>query len=239
LDFDYLEAFRSEQPAAKALSLVDTGATRSVAGQKWLEQYAAKVKPFGLVPTRKQSQATFNGLGGVQKKALEVWRLPVGLYGHNLVMEYHAVPGDMIGLWGRKDMENLKTNLYVRKDAAQADFEALNLFGVELEKLPNKHSAIDLMQFDLSNLDGDMFAEFRVDPGAAPQEEAQLISMVSDVVSMHQVEREDLVPDAVAAGRVGALPKRVGQSWEKVGKAYEQIAMVLKDEEQVLLWEFH
>ena len=56
---------------------------------------------------------------------------------------------------------------------------------------------------------------------------------------MHQAEREDFVPDAVAAGRVGALPKRVGQSWEKVGKAYEQIAMVLKDEEQVLLWEFH
>ena len=72
----------------------------------------------------------------------------------------------MIGLWGRKDMETLKTNLYMRKDTARADFEALNLFGVDLEKLPNKHSAVDLLQFNFSDLDGDAFAESRVKPAA-------------------------------------------------------------------------
>ena len=59
---------------------------------------------------------------------------------------------------------------------------------MDLEKLPNKHSAVDLLQFNFSDLDGDAFAEFRVEAGGATHEEAQLISLVSSLVSMHQKE---------------------------------------------------
>jgi hypothetical protein len=126
-----------------------------------LEQYAERLLKYGLAPTWRATKATFNGLGGVQKNALESWRLPVDAYGKNLMVEYHAVLGDMIGLWDRKDMETLKTNLYLRKDSAKADLEALDLDDVELAKLPNKHVAIDFLQFDLEKLGVDNFAEFR------------------------------------------------------------------------------
>jgi hypothetical protein len=130
------------------LSLVDTGATRSVAGTEWLEKFAENLKGCGLVPTRQPSKSVFHGLGGVTKAASDIWRLPVGTYGTNQVVEFHAVPGDMIGLWGRKDMKELITSLYLRKELAKVDFEALNLFGLELERLPNKHAAKHFLNFD-------------------------------------------------------------------------------------------
>jgi hypothetical protein len=50
----------------------------------------------------------------------------------------------------------------------------------------------------------------------------------------------DWVTLAIAQGRTGAVPKRVGQAWTKVSEEYEQLAMVLKDDgHRPLLWEFH
>ena len=50
----------------------------------------------------------------------------------------------------------------------------------------------------------------------------------------------DWVTLAIAQGRTGAVPKRVGQAWTKVSEEYEQLAMVLKDDGyRPLLWEFH
>ncbi len=71
----------------------------------------------------------------------------MGIYGNNQVAELHAIPGDMNGLWSRKDMEELNTNLCLRKDSAKFDFEALNLYCLDVERLPNKHAAINFLNF--------------------------------------------------------------------------------------------
>ena len=54
-----------------------------------------------------------------------------------------------------------------------------------------------------------------------------------------EIDDDRLVATAVAEGRVGALPRRINQSWAKVSEEYEQLAMILKDEGKALLWEFH
>ncbi len=70
------------------------------------------------------------------------------------------------------------------------------------------------------------------------QDDAQLSSLADGLGD--RLERNQLLAStAIAEGRVGALPRRVSQSWEKVSQECEQLAMILKDEEQVLLWEFH
>ncbi len=57
-------------------------------------------------------------------------------------------------------MEELQRNSYLRKDSATADFETLNHYGQDLERLPNKHAAIDFLKYT-DRLPDENYKEFQ------------------------------------------------------------------------------
>ena len=138
----------------------------------------------------------------------------MGIFGNNRVAEFHAVPGDMIGLWGRKDMEELETNLYLRKGSARADFETLGIYDQELERLPNKHAAIDFLKFDVHSLGDESYKEFRC-------EQASMAALTADAASTRPRLRH---PGECLVNRPVPLPSRhpgcipvAARTWRRTG----------------------
>ena len=103
----------------------------------------------------------------------------------------------MIGLWGRKDMEELETNLYLRKGSARADFETLGVYDQELERLPNKHAAIDFLKFDVHSLGDESYKEFRC-------EQASMAALTADAAPTRGAAGETTPTAAIVRSTRGA-----------------------------------
>ena len=130
-------------------SLADTGASTGVAGIEWLERVAQELSRYDLASVRTLATQKFRGLGGAKREAAERWTLPIGIGGKHTVQQYYAIPGGMIGLTGRDDLEEWSTNLYLRKTGHRADFENLGVYGKELIKTNKGHVGPDIFDYDL------------------------------------------------------------------------------------------
>ena len=96
-------------------SLADTGASTGVAGIEWLERVAQELSRYDLAPVRTPATQKFRGLGDAKREAAERWTIPIGIGGKHAIQQCYAIPGAMIGLTGRDDLEDWSTNLYLRK----------------------------------------------------------------------------------------------------------------------------
>ena len=86
-------------------ALADTGASTGVAGIEWLDRAAQELSRYGLKPIKEKATQKFRGLGGAKREAVERWTHPIGIGGRHTVQQYYAIPGGMIGLTGRDDLE--------------------------------------------------------------------------------------------------------------------------------------
>ena len=151
-------------------ALADTGASTGVAGIEWLERAALELNRYGLKPIKDKATQKFRGLGSAKREAVERWTSPIGIGGKHTVQQYYAIPGGMIGLTGRDDLEEWSTNLYLRKTGHRADFENLGVYGKELIKTNKGHARLDIFDYDLDTIESDpTFMQFRIQKGRSDQ----------------------------------------------------------------------
>lgn len=98
-DISDYEEIHMTTPDDQTLMLIDTGASKSVAGVEWLEEVGRRRRRLGLRARRVPAQATFRGPGGARRRGEEKWLIPGGIMGRPVVVEFSAVPGNMVGLW--------------------------------------------------------------------------------------------------------------------------------------------
>ena len=83
----------------------------------------------------------FKGLGGASRESTRKWRIPTGISGHHVVQEFYEIPGDMMGLTSRDDLESWGANLFFRKNATTMDLVNVGVYGKVLSKTSNRHAA--------------------------------------------------------------------------------------------------
>ena len=132
----------------QSYTLIDSGCTAAIAGREWLENIAEKLKHYHLQPIREDTYQSFTGLGGAKRESHREWILPKGISGKHTTQTYYEIPGSMIGLTSREDLERWGCNLYLRSHELHADFETLNIYGKSLLRLPNGHAVLDILDYD-------------------------------------------------------------------------------------------
>ena len=79
------------------------------------------------------------------------------------MQQYFAIPGNMIGLTGRDDLESWHTNLYLRREGHWADFEGLNVYNKQLIKTEKGHAGLDIFDYNYETYSADpIFERFRI-----------------------------------------------------------------------------
>ena len=102
-DFDALSALAKGQD--RVLALVDSGATLSIGGRRWLESVEQGLLLVGLQPIKEKAKEVFNGLGGTKRQATEKWTFPAGIFQAHATVSFYLIEGDMIGLLSRRNLD--------------------------------------------------------------------------------------------------------------------------------------
>lgn len=133
--------------------------------------------------------------------------------GSPIVVEFFVVPGRMVGLWRRSDMERLQANLYLRDGKSWADFDKLGIYGSRLDMRPNGHTAVNLFGFEEERpTDSEELTEFRLgqDQATEPSElkaMKNLDGFIGECLTDVQQEQDAWVARAVASGKTGPMPR--------------------------------
>ena len=132
----------------QSYTLIDSGCTAAIAGREWLENIAEKLKHYHLQPIREDTYQSFTGLGGAKRESHRKWILPIGISCKHTTQAYYEIPGSMIGLTSREDLERWGCNLNLRSHEIHAEFETFNIYGKSLLRLPYGHAVLDIMDYD-------------------------------------------------------------------------------------------
>ena len=209
-----------------------------MAGIEWLERVEQELARHDLKPLKLASTQKFRGLGGAKREAAERWIVPVGLGGRHTVQQYYAIPGSMIGLTGRDDLEDWSTNLYLRKEGHWADFEGLGVYNKELIKTKKGHAGLDIFDYNYDTYSTDpVFEKFRKAATGKDDVEGTPDALSAEAIDdATEVKAEKLesswVSQAVRDGRRGVIKRGTLKRIEKLMKEYSVIFDVLRDDGQ-------
>ncbi|CAK0798713.1 unnamed protein product [Prorocentrum cordatum] len=221
-------------------TLVDSGASVAVAGRGWLDKIAVELEKYGLRRIIVEASQKFKGLGGARREAKQKWIIPIGIGKKHVLQEYFEIPGDMIGLTSKKNLADWKTNLYLREDGQWADFQDLGVYDRELVKLPGGRAGIDIFDYDLESYEAEpLFEKFRINVEKV-EPEAFLVAETLQVSKPDFRVKDDAdrwVQDATKNGNKGIFKKGTLKRIDKLMKEYAVIFDVLRDNNEMFLWE--
>ena len=218
------------------VTLVDSGATVSIAGRSWLEDVEKELAKIGLQAIKEDARMNFKGLGGARRESHRRWILPVGIAGKHTTQAYFEIEGDMIGLTSREDLEAWRANLYLRPGEVRADFENLGIYDKKLQRTKNGHGVLNILEFDKAWVNNDpIFYKFRLNGAEMNVNLATVEVMKADVA----MKRDDWVQQAISSGRRGTISRSAGKQIAKLAKEYQTIFEILKDDGKTFAWELY
>ena len=217
--------------------------TTAIAGREWLENIAEKLKHHHLQPIREDTYQSFTGLGGAKRESHRKWILPIGISGKHTTQAYYEIPGSMIGLTSREDLERWGCNLYLRSHEVHADFETLNIYGKSLLRLPIGHAVLDIMDYDEKHvLDDPIFQPFVTGKkgfSALLAFEAVIPkdTFLSDRLARNNDEETTWVQEAIRSGTKGTYSKKVTTELDRLARTYRTMFDVIRDDGSTFMWE--
>ena len=138
-------AIGSDPPA---LTILDSGCTKTMRGTAWAERFEAELSRLGLKFQSQKRKQLFKGVGGqIQSNLVKIY--PIGLAKVHGEMCSSEAPGPLPLLLSRPFMEELGAVIDINQGTVH--FTAIGVRDLPLLNTSKSHLAVNLLDFDTSS----------------------------------------------------------------------------------------
>ncbi|CAJ1436956.1 unnamed protein product [Effrenium voratum] len=132
------------------LAILDSGCSRTMHGRGWAAEFEKALTDLGLTFDTKAKDQSFKGIGG-HIKSTEIKIYPIGIGGRHGQLHTAETPDMSPLLLSRPFMKKLGTTMDVEHETVS--FTQLGLEDIPMIRTSRGHLAINLLEFDMDNLD--------------------------------------------------------------------------------------
>ncbi|CAJ1448790.1 unnamed protein product, partial [Effrenium voratum] len=132
------------------LAILDSGCSRTMHGRGWAEEFEKALTDLGLTFDTKAKDQSFKGIGG-HIKSTEIKIYPIGIGGRHGQLHTAETPDMSPLLLSRPFMKKLGTIMDMEHETVS--FTQLGLEDIPMIRTSRGHLAINLLDFDMDNLD--------------------------------------------------------------------------------------
>ena len=143
-------AYVTSEEDPPGLAILDSGCTKTMHGTHWARAFEKELERLGLPFKTRAVRQTFKGVGGqITSEFAKIY--PIGLAKAHGQMQSSETHGPVPLLLSRPFMEELGKVIDLR--GRTVDFTTLGVKGLPLIKTSRGHLAVNILDFDLDNLD--------------------------------------------------------------------------------------
>ncbi|CAJ1330013.1 unnamed protein product [Effrenium voratum] len=132
------------------LAILDSGCSRTMHGRGWAAEFEKALTDLGLTFDTKAKDQSFKGIGG-HIKSTEIKIYPIGIGGRHGQLHAAETPDMSPLLLSRPFMKKLGTIMDMEHETVS--FTQLGLEDIPMIRTSRGHLAINLLEFDMDNLD--------------------------------------------------------------------------------------